>query len=631
MLIQMRSKAAKAVTFLLFALLILSFAIWGIGDIFRVGGQAIVVAEVGDVKITQNEFSRDLSREMNTLRQRFGGEFDVAQAQALGIVDQILQQMITRALFEQKAEDLRMMVGDDQVRAYIFELPVFQDELGRFDRLRFEQILRSNSLSEAQFVATLADDIKRQQIIEAITGASAAPRVLAEALYAYQQERRVAETLSVSADDLPELGEPSEEELQKVHEEHAGRFRAPEYRSLTLIHIVADDLAKEVSVSEEALHEEFEGRRDEFGVPERRGVAQIVLADEAEALAAKALLDDGKGLTEVAQSILGRDPVDLGMVSHEDLDVQLPELAEAAFALDAGAVGGPIESPFGWHILQVNKIEPGKEPDFEAAREELTRELALREAVDAMISIANDLDEELSDGAGFEEAAELLQLELRSIPAIDAGGKDPEGKAIAGLPPLGEFSQVAFETEVGGESLLVETRDGDFFAVRVDGTTPAATRPLEEVRDQVAALWKDLEQDRLTRERAEALAKRIRDGESLAAVAESEGLSVTVTEPVTRQQTESAGLASRELSAKLFEIDKGEVATAPAGNGYVVARLTEIQPADVSGDAEAVERLQDSLAGSLQSDLLSGFIETLRGRMGVSINQRVVDETTSTL
>jgi peptidyl-prolyl cis-trans isomerase D len=631
MLIQMRSKAAKAVTFLLFALLILSFAIWGIGDIFRVGGQATVVAEVGAVKITQNEFSRDLSREMNTLRQRFGGQFDIVQAQALGIVDQILEQMITRALFEQKAEDLRMLVGDDEVRKHIRELPVFQDELGNFDRFRFEQILRSNSLSEAQFVATLSNDINRQQIIEAITGASAAPRVLAEALYAYQQERRVAETLSVSADDLPALGEPSAEDLEKVHEEYAGRFRAPEYRSLTLIHIVAEDLAKEVSVSDEELREEFESRRDEFGQPEKRGVAQIVLPNEAAALAAKALLDDGKGFSEVAQSILGRDPVDLGMVSHEDLDVQLPELAKAAFALDARAFAGPIESPFGWHILQVKAIEPGKEPDFEAAREELTRELALREAVDTMVSIANDLDEELGSGASFEEAAGLLQLELRSIPAIDAGGKDPEGKAIAGLPPLGEFSQVAFETEVGRESLLIETRDGDFFALRVDGVTPAATRPLEEVRDQVVALWKDLEQDRLTRERAEALAKRIEDGESLAAVAESEGLTVTATEPVTRQQTESAGLPSRELSAKLFEIAKGEVTTAPAGNGYVVARLTEIQPADVAAGAEAVDGLQDSLARSLQSDLLAGFIETLRERMGVSINERVVEETTSTL
>ena len=97
MLIQMRTKVAKVLVGLLFSLLILSFAVWGIGDIFRTGGQVAAVAEVGGIKITQAEFSRELGREMNTLRQRFGGNFDIAQAQALGIVDQIVQQMITRA------------------------------------------------------------------------------------------------------------------------------------------------------------------------------------------------------------------------------------------------------------------------------------------------------------------------------------------------------------------------------------------------------------------------------------------------------------------------------------------------------------------------------------------------------
>jgi peptidyl-prolyl cis-trans isomerase D len=631
MLIQMRSKAAKIVTSLLFGLLILSFAIWGIGDIFRAGRQVVTVAEVGDVKVTQIEFSRDLTREMNTLRQRFGGQFDIAQAQALGIVDQILQQMVTRALFEQQAEDLRMIVGEDQVRERIFEQPAFQNELGSFDRFRFEQVLRSNGLSESQFVALLSNDIERQQIVEAITGAGVAPRPLAQALYAYQQERRVAETLSVSADDLSALGEPSAEDLQRIHEEHAGKFQAPEYRSITLIQILAEDLAKDVSVSEQELRADFEARREEFGAPEMRGIEQIVFSDETTALAAKTLLAEGKAFFDVAQATLGRAPVDLGMLSHEDLDIQLPELAEAAFALEAGSVSVPVESPLGWHILRVTKIEPGKEPDFEAARDELAEELTMRAAVDAMVALANDLDEELGSGATFEEAAELLALELRRIPAIDVSGQDPQGQAIADLPPLGDLSEALLQTEVGQDSLLLETRDGDYFAVRVDGITPAATRPLETVRDQLAALWKDIEQDRLTRERAEALAKRIEDGEELRAVAEAAGLAVTLSEPITRQQPESAGLPSRELAAKLFEIDKGKVTTAAADNGYIVARLVEIQPADLSANAEAVAALQDTLAESLQSDLLSGFIESLREQFGVKINDRVVQETTSTL
>ncbi|MDH3918978.1 MAG: SurA N-terminal domain-containing protein, partial [Rhodospirillales bacterium] len=544
MLIQMRTKVAKVLVGLLFSLLILSFAIWGIGDIFRPGQQATAVAEVGGIKITQAEFSRDLAREMNNLRQRFGVNFDVAQAQALGIVDQIIQQMITRALFEQQAEELRMIVGDEEVLRRIREQPVFRNEEGNFDRFRFEQVLRSNSLSEPQFIASLSGDIKRQHIMDAITGSGAAPRALAESLYAYQQERRVAETLRVGRDSLPELPAPSTADLEKIHDENADRFQAPEYRSVTLIRLEAEDLAKEVSVSEDDLRAEFEARQEEFRVPEKRAVEQIVYLDETAASDAKRQLDGGTAFAEVSRSTQGKDPVGLGLMSRDDMAAQLPVLADTAFALDAGASSVPVQSPFGWHILHVSKIEPGREPDFDAVRDELAGDLAMRESVDRMVEIANELDAELGSGATFEEAAELLQLELRRLPAIDAAGKDPAGAAVSGLPPLGEFSQTVFQTEPGQDSLLTETRDGNYFAVRVDGITPAVTRPLEEVRAEVAALWTDLEEDRLTRERAEALAKRIEDGEAMAAVAEAEGLSVTVTDPVTRQQTETAGLPS---------------------------------------------------------------------------------------
>jgi peptidyl-prolyl cis-trans isomerase D len=631
MLIQMRTKVAKVLVGLLFSLLIMSFAVWGIGDIFRPGRQTSAVAEVGGIKITQAEFSRDLAREMNTLRQRFGGNFDVAQAQALGIVDQISQQMITRALFEQQAEDLRMIVGDDEVLRRIREQPVFRNEQGNFDRFRFEQVLRSNSLSEPQFIASLSSDIKRQHIMDAIAGAGAAPRALAESLYAYQQERRVAETLRIGRDSLPELPAPSTADLETVHGEHADRFQAPEYRSVTLIQLEAEDLAKEISLSEEDLRAEFEARQEEFRVPETRAVEQIVFSDETAAGDAKRQLDGGTAFAEVSRSTQGKDPVDLGLMSRDDMAAQLPVLADAAFALDAGASSAPVQSPFGWHILHVSKIEPGSEPDFDAVREGLAGDLAMREAVDRMVEVANELDAELGSGATFEEAAELLQLELHRLPAIDAAGKDPAGAAVPDLPPLGEFSQAVFQTEPGQDSLLTETRDGNYFAVRVDGITPAVTWPLDEVRDEVAALWKDLEEDRLTRERTEALAKRIEDGEAMAAVAEAEGLTVMVTDPVTRRQTETTGLPSRELAAKLFEIAKGEVTIAAAPDGYLVARLIEIRPVDVAKDTDAVAGLQDTLAGSLQSDLLSGFISALREQTGVQVYERVVEETAATL
>lgn len=627
MLMGMRNAATKIVTFILFALLILSFAVWGIGDIFRGGHQTAAVAEVGGAEIDQEEFSRRLLREVGNLRQRFGGEFDVAQAQAFGIVDQVLQQLITRTLFDEQADDMGMAVSEAQVKERIVNEEVFKNALGDFDRARYDMILRNNNLTERQFIDSLVRDIKRQQIVEAVTGATVAPLALAEALYVYQQEKRVAETIAVAKEDPARLPEPGEAELKATYEEQASRFLAPEYRSVTLIHLRAEDLLAGNQPSAEELRKEFDSRRDEFRVPERRQVEQMVFADEFEAKDAKTRLDGGTDFAEVSRTALGRDPVGLGEVTRRDLEEQLPELADTVFGLAANGVGGPVESPLGWHILRVTEIEPGLEPDFDTVREELAEDMAMRVAIDLMVDLANDLDDELGSGAPLEEAADVLRIKTREIAAVDANGDGPDGEPVADLPSGQEFSQVVFQTAPGENSLLTETRDGNYFVVRVNSVTEAATRPLEQVREELVTLWRDLESDRLTRERAEALAQRARDGETLAKIAQSEGLKVTVTEPVTRRQTESQGLPSRELVSKLFEIAPKEVAVAAAPAGYLVAKLTEIQPADPDADPEAVTRIRDGLAGTLQGDVLAGFVGTMRAQIGVSINDRAVQLT----
>ncbi len=627
MLIGMRNTATKIVTFILFALLILSFAVWGIGDIFRGGTQTAAVAEVGGAEIGQQEFSSRLLREVGNLRQRFGGEFDVAQAQAFGIVDQVLQQLVTRTLFDEQAAKLGMAVSETQIKDRIRNEEVFKNALGDFDRVRFFQILQSNNITEREFIESLVRDIKRQQIVDAVTGATVAPLALAKALYVHQQEQRVAETIAVAQSDPAQLPAPTEAELKATYEEHANRFLAPEYRNVTLIHLRAEDLLAENQVSADELRNEFEARREEFRVPEKRQVEQMVFADEVEAKDAKTRLDGGEDFAEVSRSALGREPVGLGEITRADLDEQLPELADTVFGLAEGGVGGPVESPLGWHILRVNDIEPGLEPDFDAVREELAEDMAMRAAIDVMVDLANDLDDELGSGASLEEAADVLRLKTREIAAVDASGTDPDGEPVADLPTGPEFSQVVFQTAAGDNSLLTETRDGNYFVVRVNSVTAAATRPFEEVREDLVNLWRDLESDRLTRERAERLAQRARDGESLAKIAESEGLKVTVTEPVTRRQTESAGLPSRELVSKLFEIGPGEVAVGAAPAGYLVAKLTEVLPADPGADPDAVARIRDGLTSSLQGDILTGFVGTLREQIGVSINNRAVQLT----
>ncbi len=622
MAIRTRNPVVKIVTFALFGMLIASFAVWGIGDIFRGATQVRAVAEIGGEPILERDYTQALSREINRISRRLGGQLEMDQARAFGIPDQVLSQMIGRALFDRKAAELGMFVTDDQIRRLIAQQDAFKNDLGGFDRARFEQQLRSLGMGEGEYVATLRRDIIRQQLADAVSEAVTAPSQLVEALYGYRNERRVAQYLLVRNDSITDVAAPNQPALEAFHQEFSERFMAPSRRAVTLVELRAADLAAESAVSEARLREEFEARFEDFVTPEKRKLKQIVFQDEARAREAKTRLDGGATFATVAEEMTGAPPIDLGAMRKDALP---PELAESAFALAEGTASAPVESVLGWHILRVVKIEPRQEPAFEEVRDELATDIAMQNAIDSMVSIANQLDDELGAGASLEEAAQALALTPRRIESIDRQGRDSAGEPVTELP-AGRFLALAFETEAGRESLLTETANGDFFILRVDSVTPAQLRPLDEVRAEVTELWRDAQRAKLAREKAEALAERIKSGNAFEVVATDAGLTVAQTKPVTRFETAVASTPSPTLASKLFQISVGEVTTATAAEGHLVAKLIEVVAADPYTDPDTVAAVRESLVDDLQGDLLEQFLATMRGEYGVEIKEQALNE-----
>ncbi len=619
----LRKFVAKILTVLLFGTLIMSFAVWGIGDMFRGGSGGRAVVQVGDTIIDPRDLAYELRREVRRLSNQFGAQIDSEQLRLLGIDRLVLRNLIGRALLGEIARREGMVISKAAVQQAIFVEAAFHDEFGYFDEARFRSTLSNAGLSEAAYVERLRHDMTSGQLTTVVTGAAATPDALTRRLFAYEGEKRIAQYIRVPAADVASLPEPGESALVDYYNGTKGSYLAPENRAITLVELIPDQLAGEIGVSEEAILEEFEARRQEFDKAELRTIEQIVLADEDTAQSTYQRIANGEDFFTVAEEVTGQGPVSLG---ESDGDGLLPEIRTAAFAAPIDRVGEPVKSLLGWHLLRVTAIVPGEEATLEAFREQLTRDISRRGAVDAAVTLANELDDQLGAGAGLEAAASAIGLPTRRIGALDRRARGRDGAAVATSVPVNLLVDLAFSTPLGETSLLNETGDGGYFVIRVDGLEAAKERPLDEVRDAVTKAWKRSERDKATLARADALLERHRAGESLEDLASESGLTLESSQPLTRNQRDASAAPSADFAPQLFVLEQDEAVTVPVQGDVLLTKLIAIVAADAEADAAALDQVRASLARSLKADLFDLYMAALEADVGVSINTTLVNE-----
>jgi peptidyl-prolyl cis-trans isomerase D len=623
MLQAIRSRAGSFVVKLLFALLILTFGIWGIGDIFRNrGAPDTVVATVGNRAISAEELQTALRRALAQLSARFGSAIDQQQAKQLGLVDQTLAQLIDRSLLDQEAAGLQLDISDDVIRNVITGNPNFRGSDGRFDRSVFNAVLAANNLNEDQYVALLRQDIPRSDLLHASTGAAVAPQPEVDLLYQYRNEKRTADIVSLPTSSVGEVGQPSEEQLKSFYDAHQDLFRAPEYRGFTLASLSPADVAKSIEIPEAKLKEEYDQRQDELQIPERREVQQILAPSEEKAKEAEAALAKGEDWQQVATSIAGQAPdtIDLGLLKRDEMP---KELADVAFELPLDKPSEPIKSPLGWHILRVVKIEPPVTQTFEQAKPKLEADLAQQEAVDRIYKVANQVDDALAGGATITDAAEKFGLKTTTVAAVDDNGHDPDDKPVALPIAAAEVLKLAFATSEGQTSRVTETSEGGIFVLRTDKITPSQVRPLDTVKEKAVAAWQADQRRETAAKQAEELAAAVKSDTRLASVAAEKGLKATTSAPLTRHAGQQEGVPPG-LIAKLFAAKSGEVVTASDASGSYVAQLDQVQrPEDLSQTATA--DLSHELDSAQQVDLAEEFTQALRARFPVEIHRDALD------
>jgi len=213
-------------------------------------------------------------------------------------------------------------------------------------------------------------------------------------------------------------------------------------------------------------------------------------------------------------------------------------------------------------------------------------------------------------------------LKTVSFAGIDAQGHDASGKP-ADLPqPADSVLRIVFTTDGGKNSQLADMGETGYFVVHIDKVTQAGVKPLASAQADAVKLWQADQRAASLQKLADDITQQVNAGKSLREVAAAHKLAVVATPPLPRNG--AAGVPPA-LVSKLFEIKSGGAVDAPTTDGYAVAQLKDIQPADPAKDPAGLNDLSHQLSQQMQGEFLGAFAQALRSRYKVEINRDNID------
>jgi peptidyl-prolyl cis-trans isomerase D len=614
MLDSLRKGASSWVAKILFGILVLSFAIWGIGDVFR-GFGTNTLATIGGVSLSPQQYDQLFTRELRALSEKLDKQLTPQQGRALGLD----QQVFSGLLIDAQVAALGLGLSDSALMERIQASPAFRGLGGKFDPERLRDIMRASGLSEQAFFAHERRQALREQTLSGIASELEVPSILLDAVNRYQNEKRVIDYFLIGLDTVFDQPAPDDAALKTFYERHKKDYAVPELRRLALLEADPEVLKAGFDVPESEQQAYYTAHEKSFDTPERRRVLQIVFPDKAAADKAHAELVAGKSFLDVARAA-GRSDADVnrGVVTKDELVD--PKVAEAAFSLAKDGFSAPIEGDLAVSIVRVSDIEPAVKKTFADVKDEIKDRLALDKATAQLQDLYDKVEDLRAEGAPLKDIAPQLGLKFTEVGGVSRAGMGADGKAVEAVTAATDLLRTAFEGDVGVETEPLERAKGGYVWLDVIEVIPEREKALDEVKPALREAYIKSEESKALSAKAEELTKRANTGEDLAKLAAESGGTVKTSEALTRSSS-TADLPETAMPLA-FSLATGAAAWTPSADDSqrLIFRLKSIEPAATLAE-DTRKNIKARLAQLRAGDIASQYVSGLEKQYGLKVNQ----------
>lgn len=355
MIEKMHDKTNGPVFKVIFALVSLSFVLGGIGGTLMATDTSAV--KVNGEEISQQQFNNAKSRQQNILNQQLGEKFWDSMdnpVYAKQFHDSIINGLVDDELLRQYAQELKLGISAEQIKAEIVNSPAFQQD-GKFNNALYQQNLRNNGITADGYAAIVGQGMLFSQIQEGILGSQfsvpAQQALLAKLLLQKRQVRLATFPIQNEAAKQSATGQ----ELQTYYEANKNAFINPEKLTVEYVTLSPADLAAKMKVSDAQIEDYYHRHKAQFGVQGESHIAHIQVADEATANRVMQAVNNGEDFATLAKTysqdkISAAQGGDLGWAKTGTFPKAFEDVAAA---LQIGQVSQPVKVDGNFHIIKV--------------------------------------------------------------------------------------------------------------------------------------------------------------------------------------------------------------------------------------------------------------------------------------
>jgi len=623
----LRNAAGTWVAKALLSLLVVSFLAWGastrMAGGFLAGHHSVITA--GGTTVSINEYRLAYDRQVSVMSQQFGQRITREQAQALGIDNQVLAQLVSGAVLDEQARKLGLGLSKDRLAELTHEDPAFKGPSGQFDRRTFEYLLRQVGMRPEDYLKNRAQVAVRQQIVEAVSDGLKAPQTFLKAVALYRGEDRTIDYLTLPKTLVEPIEAPSDSVLQTYFDANKKAYVAPEYRKFSYVRLEPQDIMDPTAVTDQQISDDYNKNKARYTTPEMRTIEQLVFTTPDAAKAAFDSLKAGATFDKLVTAE-GKTQADtlLGTLAKDK--VADKAVADAAFKLAANEVSPVVQGAFGPVLLRVTEIKPEVVKPLAEVSDQIRKDLALGEASRILLDVHDSYEDTRASGSSLADAAAKLKLKVVTIDAIDRTGQRPDDTIVKDLPESADLIKAVFAAEPNTENEGLTTTDNGFVFYEVQSITPARDRTLDEVRQKVATDWTAAETEKRLAAKADELEKRLKAGATLDVIAGELKLEKQTKRGLKREADDAD--FGKEGAAQMFGVGEGGTGLipSPTGDGQILYKVAEVfEPA--GADASSVpDDAQKSFTAGMSDDLLDQLVAQLQTQYDVRIDQAAISQ-----